>query len=258
MHHAVLGLLLIASCSVHAQPGAAKLEFEVASIKPSPPPDFDKGFTVSMTGGPGTDSPELFRCVNLSFKGLVTQAYSTTSFQVQAPDWMSSQLFDISAKVPAGTTREQFKVMLQNLLIDRFKLAVHRESKNQAKYDLVVARDGPKLKNAVEDPAVGRSRPALPTGRVGRYRPRETMESFAAYLTSYLGKFVSDGTGLKGEYEINLSWVQEDSRGLLDVSDSGPSLERALQEQLGLQLKTTKGPVDFLVVDHAEKLPSDN
>lgn len=83
------------------------------------------------------------------------------------------------------------------------------------------------------------------------------MESFAAYLTSQLGKFVNEATGLKGEYEINLSWVQ-DSTGQLDGSDSGPTLERALQEQLGLQLRATKGPVDFLVVDHADKLPSDN
>ena len=257
MHHAIPGLLLIASCSVVAQPRAAKLEFEVASVKLSPPPDFDKGFLVSVTGGPGTASPELFRCVNMSLKGLVTQAYATTSFQVRTPEWMNSQMFDVSAKVPAGTTRGQFNVMLQNLLIDRFKLAVHNESKDQPKYDLVVARNGLKLKEAVEVPPGGRSRPALPKGRVGRYRPKETMESFAAYLTSQLGKFVNEATGLKGEYEINLSWVQ-DSTGQLDGSDSGPTLERALQEQLGLQLRATKGPVDFLVVDHADKLPSDN
>jgi uncharacterized protein (TIGR03435 family) len=222
--------------------GAATPRFEAASIKLSPPLD-RAGYSVSFTGGPGTPDPTLFRCVNFELSGLVAQAYASTSFQVQAPQWMDDQRFDISARVPEGATREQFREMLRNLLIDRFGLVVHHESKIQAIYDLVVAETGLKLKPPSEGP-----KPPLPKGRVGRYRPHETMESFAAYLTAFMKIYVHNATGLRGEYETSLSWVQDDPDGL----------KHTVQEQLGLKLVAKKGPVDFLVVDHAEKLPTQN
>jgi uncharacterized protein (TIGR03435 family) len=236
---ATAGLAVLA---VPVMLGAATPRFEAASIRPSGPQD-PTHFYVSFTGGPGTDDPGLFRCVNASLSLLVTQAYSSTSFQIQAPPWMDDQMFNISAKVPDGATREQFREMLQNLLIDRFGLVVHHESKIQSIYDLVVAENGPKLKPPSQGP-----KPPLPTGRVGRYRQHETMASLAAYLTSFMKTFVHDATGLNGEYETSLSWVQDDDHGLKD----------ALQEQLGLKLVATKGPVDFLIVDHAEKVPTQN
>ncbi|HVY91919.1 MAG TPA: TIGR03435 family protein, partial [Bryobacteraceae bacterium] len=229
---------------LNAAPVSAK--FEAASVKPSGPRD-PNYFSVSFTGGPGTKDPTLFRCVNFSLAGLVAQAYSLTDVQVKAPQWMHDQLFDISAKVPEGATREEFRTMLQNLLADRFGLAVHHESKERSIYNLVVAEGGPKMKKAAED-ADARPKPPLPKGRVGRFRAKETMASFTAYLTNFTGTFVHDATGLNGEYETNFTWIQEETG----------SLERALQEQLGLKLVATRAPVDYLVVDHAEKSPAEN
>jgi uncharacterized protein (TIGR03435 family) len=236
---ATAGLAILA---VPVMIGAATPRFDAASVRLSPPID-RSNYRVVLTGGPGTDDPGLFRCVNMNLTGLVMQAYSLTAVQVKAPQWMDDQMFDISATVPAGATREQFREMLQNLLIDRFGLVVHHESKMQSMCDLVVAESGPKLKPPAQGP-----KPALPRGRVGRYRPHESMASFAAYLTAFMKTFVHDATGLNGEYETSLSWAQEDPDGLKD----------ALQEQLGLKLRPTIGPVDFLVVDHAEKLPTQN
>jgi uncharacterized protein (TIGR03435 family) len=193
----------------------------------------------------------------VSLKTLITLAYSTTSFQVVAPGWMDSQMFDISAKLPAGATRAQFSLMLQNLLVDRLRVVAHHEQRVQAKYDLVVAKGGPKFKDAA-DPTSAHPRPALPKGRVGRYRPRDNMTSFAAYLTAYLGKLVNDATGLNGEYEINVSWVQEDPKASLDAPAGEPTIEHALLDQLGLELRSSRGPVDFLIVESADKIPTGN
>jgi uncharacterized protein (TIGR03435 family) len=232
----------LAALAVPVMIGAATPRFEAASIKLSPPIN-PTNYRVVFTGGPGTADPTLFRCANLPLAGLVAEAYGSTSFQTQTPQWMEDQRFDISAKVPAGATREQFREMLQSLLIDRFGLAVHHESKVQSMYNLAVAESGSKLKPPSQGP-----KPELPKGRVGRYRPHETMASFAAYLTAFMKIFVHDATGLNGEYETSLSWVQDDDHGLQD----------ALQEQLGLKLVAKKGPVDYVVVDHAEKLPTQN
>jgi uncharacterized protein (TIGR03435 family) len=93
-------------------------------------------------------------------------------------------------------------------------------------------------------------------GRGRMYQPALTMEEFAEFLTGQMASPVTDATGLKGKYEISLYWTTEPLKAA--DGDAGPTLMRALQEQLGLRLEAKKGPVDFLVVDHIEKLPTDN
>jgi uncharacterized protein (TIGR03435 family) len=138
-------LLLLGCCAAQAQP-AARLEFEVASIKPvSPDP---RGFTLTWRGGPGTSDPTLFRAENNSLAGFVMAAYGVNYYHFSAPDWMSNTRFDITARVPEGATKEQFQTMLQNLLIDRFNLVVHHDSREASSYDLVVAKNGPKFKGS--------------------------------------------------------------------------------------------------------------
>jgi uncharacterized protein (TIGR03435 family) len=284
-------LLLAACCAAQGQTAAAKLEFEVASIKLSPPPD-PRGTTIGWHGGPDSDDPGMFRGQNLNLLNLITMAYSVKTFQVNAPEWAVTQKFNIDAKIPPGTTKEQFHAMLQNLLIDRFKLAVHHESKDVAKYDLVLAKNGPKLKeSAVETarkdpnappppapprrfPTDNKGCPVLPSlgyeimtsssaGLYGWYEPKYSMEMFASWLSGSLGKPVTDATGLKGQYEISLCWAPDSpsparagaSTALLP---DGPTMIDAVQDQLGLRLEAKRGPADFLVVDHIEKLPTEN
>src|SRR5271167_3009757 len=95
--------------------------FEVASVKLSPPPD-ERGYSVWCRGGPlGKEDPALYRCENLNISGLVYTAFDLKAYQFQGPDWMKADVrVTVSAKVPEGTTKEQFRLMLQNLLKERF------------------------------------------------------------------------------------------------------------------------------------------
>jgi uncharacterized protein (TIGR03435 family) len=292
-------MLLIPFCAGYAQP-AEKPEFEVASIKPSPPPD-GRGMRVSSNGGPGTKDPGLFTCENNSLSNLVGMAYNVAYYQLSGPDWLNNTRFDITARVPEGATKEQFSLMLQNLLADRFKLVVHQETRDLQKYELVVAKNGPKFKEAAEEApktdqtgdrprASGRFTlgkdgfPVLPpgmqgsvhmNGRARMYQPRMTMEALAGLVSGQVAKPVTDATGLKGKYEISLYWASANGASpqpppppppgggpappaaISDV-DSGPTIFQAIQDQLGLRLESKKGPVDFLVVDHMEKMPTEN
>jgi uncharacterized protein (TIGR03435 family) len=277
-----LPLLLLACRETRAQDHNDRPQFEVASVKPAPP-DPVRGWDAICRGGPGTDDPGLFRCENMSLTNIIVRAYALNYLQVSGPEWLKSQMYVISAKVPRGTTNDQFRGMLQSLLIDRFKFSAHRESKELAQYDLVVARSGPKFKEAVDQPASGTgSKPTAPTdakpvddgypslapgqagiairGSRGRvYQPKWTMGVLAGFLSGQIGKPVTDRTGLKGQYEIRMYWSEESTALGRDGSgDTGPTLMRAVQDQLGLRLEAKKGMVDYFVVDHAEKVPTEN
>jgi len=124
-------------------------QFEVASIKPSAPDAVDGG----MYGGPGTKDPALFSCENTDLTSLVVAAYDIPRYRFSGPAWMRSTRFSVSAKVPDGTTKEQFKLMQQALLAERFRLTFHWEKKDLRGYNLVVAKDGPKLTSSSNGPA---------------------------------------------------------------------------------------------------------
>jgi len=262
-----------------ASAAAQTLQFEVASIKASVP---DGGrMRISSRGGPGSKDPGLYTCENYPLRGLIMDAFGLKDFQLSGPDWMQSARFMISATIPEGTTKEQFLLMTQNLLVERFKLAFHREKKEMQAYDLVVAKGGPKMKES-ESPLDPDERPArmterktdaegfpvLPPGRVpmmmmlmgGHATARhaaETMEEFAVSLSYDVHKPVTDATGLKGKYDFTLHWISEGA-GPSTGDETGPTLFRALPEQLGLRLEAKKGMVEVLVVDHLEKVPTEN
>jgi uncharacterized protein (TIGR03435 family) len=285
----VLGV--VAGC--HAQ-STKKLEFEVGSVKPSPSPAAGSAAAFNWRGGPGTNDPELFTC-RMNLGNLIIRAYGVERFRLlSVPDWAwdSSTLFEISARIPPGATRDDFNVMLQNLLADRLKLAVHRESREMQQYDLVMAKNGPKFKEAAPPaakkdddakrpptftppkmgddgyPVLGSTMLMIMNGRGRLHFPQITMGNFASALQAQLSKPVIDATGLTGKYDIGLYW-DAGATGPLDAgtpggaqtpvaSDPGPTLVQAVQDQLGLRLEPTKGMVEFLVVDHAEKIPSEN
>jgi uncharacterized protein (TIGR03435 family) len=131
----------------------AKLEFEVASIKHSAPPA-NGLIRIGGRGGPGSSDPGRATYNFASLRDLLVAAYDVKRYQVSGgPDWLDSERFDIVAKVPEGTTKDQAKIMLQNLLADRFKMTLHRETKELPMYALIVGPKGPKLKETtVVDP----------------------------------------------------------------------------------------------------------
>src|SRR6185369_276003 len=129
-----------------------KLTLEVASIKPSSVP-MGGPMRVGSRGGPGTPDPGRYTTENMSLSNLISTAYDLKRYQYSGPSWLDGERFDIVAKVPEGATKEQFRVMLQNLLAERFKVAVHREKKEMQVYELLVAKGGLKIKESVEEPA---------------------------------------------------------------------------------------------------------
>jgi uncharacterized protein (TIGR03435 family) len=146
-----LGSLVHAQSAADAKPAEAKLEFEVASIKPSALPGGGGNGVIRLgqKGGPGSGDPGRVTYTFTTILNLMADAYSVKSYQVSGgPKWLNSEQFDIVAKVPEGATKEQVQVMLQNLLAERFKLTLHRETKELPVYALVVGTKGPKLRDS--------------------------------------------------------------------------------------------------------------
>jgi uncharacterized protein (TIGR03435 family) len=108
-----------------------------------------------MNGGPGTGDPDRITCTNIMLRRVLLTAYEVRNYQIAGPDWLDSLRFDITAKVPDGATKEQFQSMLRNLLAARFKMTVHRESKELPIYALLTAKNGPKVKASVDDGSGG-------------------------------------------------------------------------------------------------------
>ena len=240
-----------------AQQNAAK--FEVASIR------------LNRSGEPRYGvSPKGSRltATNMNLFALVQWAYEMEDFRISggAP-WLKSDRFDIVAEAAGAQSVAQFRLLLQQLLRDRFQLEVHRQSKELAIYELTVAKGGVKLKEAR---CVGTPSPTNPCGGtsgssrgnlIGRAVPMATL---AKDLSGMLERPVLDKTMLKGEYDFNLTWTPDETsrRGPGDAdaplpSADGPSLFTAMQEQLGLTLRSGKGVIDVLIIDQAG-FPTEN
>jgi uncharacterized protein (TIGR03435 family) len=291
-------LILVAAvaCAIgSAQAPTEQLTFEVASVRPANP----NGMSTRMRGGPDTRDPERFTCEGCTLTNLLVKAFRIRRDLLSGPSWLSSERFDVTAVVPKGATREQFRLMLQNLLAERFKMRSHREGKEMEVYQLSVGKNGPKFRESSQDAKPQASSPGptsevepkfrfasdgypvLPPGRsdasiaIGnriRFRMLSaSLRDLVAMLEEQLDKPVIDGTELKGKYDFVLAWSADDIVSVTAASnkaddgsdvnvsdDPGPDLFNALQEQLGLKLEKTKAAVEILVIDHIEKVPSEN
>lgn len=250
-----------AQTSVTPQPA-----FEVASINENK----------SGSGGSHSDfNHGRFSATNIQLKTLFQyDAYGIPGPQiVGGPDWLTSERFDIEAKVDDQSIAQIEKLsheerlamerqMMQQLLADRFKLAVHWDTKEVPVYALILARGGPKF--AATKESDGQSGTSSGNGRLTA--TDVTMARFAETLTQILsrdlGRIVVDQTGLDGKYDLKLNWSPDNETDAYgnapsNASPPGPSIFTALQEQLGLKLESTKGPVKTLVIDHIEH-PSEN
>jgi uncharacterized protein (TIGR03435 family) len=239
------GLALAAGAAL-GQTTAPGPEFEVASVKPAAP--LDRGQILSGQAHVGMRIDAARVDIGfMSLADLIRVAYRVKPYQVSGPDWMASERFDVLAKLPEGASREQVPEMLQALLADRFKLTVHRESKEHAVYALVVGKNGPKLKESAPDadaPAGGAptagydANPQVrisgrgentqvsisggqfgtahmsmgPDGTMHLEAPKMTMAAFADTLSRFFDRPVVDLTELKGTYQMALDLSMEDLR----------------------------------------------
>jgi uncharacterized protein (TIGR03435 family) len=240
-------VLFAATGLAFAQAGDARPAFDVATIKPAGP---DENTSNRATA-------DQMISTHQTLKQLVVLAYGVQPLQVIAPDWMESVRFDVTGKYPPGTKDRDRWLMLRTLLEDRFRLAVHHETKEMQGYALIVAKGGFKLKPSEpgERVTVGGNQ-----GRVWTFRARKIPLSDLAYeLGDSLGGIVVDETGLVGVYDFQLRWASDEMTNSGDSDPNpAPSLFTALQDTLGLSLQKKKVPVDMIVVDHVERTPTEN
>lgn len=275
-------IALLAGCAWAQGPA-----FEVASVKPSPPvKPGERVYYGPARGGPGTPDPTQITWAYARFLDLLMTAYDVKNYQISGPGWLESERYDVSVRVPAGATQEQVRVMWQNLLAERFGLMLHHEPREFKVDELVIAKGGSKLKESAEDAAAVMSGkpPELKDGKVSgpgmiiSIMPGAggaTAHAYAhampiARLTSLVGNEVHlpvlDKTGLDRLYDFTLEFAWRlpgappTDAPPLDAPplDTGPDLDAALQQQLGLRLVASKATLDVIVIDQAEKVPTAN
>ena len=237
-------LIVVAACGLFGQTQPARRTFEAVSIKPNA---LGGGHSHSRTN-PGRLSAQM------TAKSLIEMAYGVKEFQVSGgPGWLDHDNYDFEA-----TTGEPTKFLpgvleqyLQSLLEDRFHLKFHRETKEFPTYVLVVAKGAPKLTPHSGDEGTGTNSHGNGV-KITMTGTKLSMAGFASFLARETDRPVIDETGIPGEFDVKMEWSPDQSEG-----SPGPSIFTALQEQLGLRLASSKGPVEIIVIDSLEK-PSEN
>jgi uncharacterized protein (TIGR03435 family) len=283
----IAGALTAAAVLAQTPSSSERPKFEVASVRENTSGDGNGGFAIQPGGRASA--------TNAPLTMIIRSAYRLQEFQlVGLPDWALTARYDITAKadrefpppVPGGELSPA-QLMFQSLLEDRFKLTIHRETRELPMYALVVARSdgtlGPQLKTSTLDcaaiNAARRSGPPAPRQpgappvcsiRIGFGQLIGTgfpLMSLASGLVQFVHRSVVDRTGLTGEFDFDLKFTPDQlpprpagtpadqpfRMNGLEIDPNGPSIFTALQEQLGLKLQSTRGPVEVLVVDHVER-----
>jgi uncharacterized protein (TIGR03435 family) len=277
-------------CAAAFGQGAERLTFEVVSVRPSALPD--PGGLWKSRGGPGTLDPGQITWSNAKLMTILTTAFDVKPYQISGPAWLDTERYDIVAKVPEGATIEQVRVMWRNLLAERFGMLLHHESKEFQVDEVVVSKGGPKFKETSLDPNAPR---AVETGKldgngapeingpgliktiqagangpVGHVVARaQVLSPLLTILEDQLHHPVVDKTGLTGRYDYALEYTPDLAEVRLqpraapggpgtEASEPGSNLAAAIQQQLGLRLVSGKAKLDVVVVDKAEKTPTEN
>ena len=256
---------------VAAQTAPAKTwAYDAISVKPNP--SGIDGLTTVMRG-------DVYSGENMRIINMVSQAYDIKQDLIFAmPGWAAGAHFDVEAKMSAEDTeafnklspeakKAASQVLLRGILEERFHLKAHLETRQLPIYDLVIAKNGFKIKAATGDPAarkvvMGPDDKPLPRFRDGMLNDQWTeMAGLAGQLTNVTHRLVVDKTGLKGRFDFVLLFTPD--RDAPSDADNGtpqneaPSLFAALEEQLGLKLQPNKGPVQTVVIDHVQQ-PTEN
>jgi uncharacterized protein (TIGR03435 family) len=237
--------------------------FEVVSVKANKLGDSNpsgRGGSIHLDGAQlSMNNVSLWKCIGTAFGIGEDKDYA-----ISGPDWLKSERYDVAAKIPAEVLKDQanlrqnLQTMLQAMLAERFKMTTHRETKVLPAYALVVWKGTPKVKPSEQ----GRGAMRMGKGRIEA--EKQVMFHFADILSQFVDRPVVDKTGLEGMYDFKLEWVPEAPVDLADperrATDTslGPSLFTAIQEQLGLRLEAQRLPVSVLVIDRAERVPTEN
>jgi uncharacterized protein (TIGR03435 family) len=243
--------------------------FEVASVKPNKSGDV-QALMFPQPGG-------RFTATNVTLRSLIIGAYQLQDSQLSGgPDWLDRDRFDIAAKAGGDPSPDQFVAMLQTLLSDRFKVALHHEARVVPIYALLLARRdgrlGPRLRPSdakcgaaastyfpvVPDPSAPPPCGDFRMGPGSLVARGMTMARLAGLLAPRVGRVVVDATALSEAFDIELDWTPDQLQQTDNPQpNDAPSLFTALQEELGLKLESTRGPVDVLVIDRAERPTED-
>lgn len=282
---------ILAAAAAFAQSGPKLPEFEVASIRPAPLDLQNVHIGIRVDGAQ-------VHIAGYSLKDYVRVAYRVKDYQVEGPEWIASERYNVDATLPAGATRDQVNDMLQSLLRDRFKVEFHRIKKEFPVYALVVSKGGAKIKESAVDSATAAALAKPPdnvnasgsaagvfvaVGPGASYvfadnkitAQRLSMSRFADILARFVDKPVVDMTNLASYYDFTLNVTEEDYRAMLIRSAITAGVElppqvlqmaakdvpeslAASMQSVGLKLDNRKAPLDVIVVDRAEKSPVDN
>lgn len=274
-----IGIIAVLTGTVLCAQAPAPSTFEVASIKPN---TSGSGNSRSSTRPDGS-----YVATNVSARMIILTAYRLRPFElIGGPSWLDGDRFDVNAKPPQGTPEAQLPVLLQALLAERFKLATHRETREQPIYTLILARTdgrlGPRLTPSTADcspaaravrasgtgaatappqpgsrPVCGMNTSVNNSSGIIRAGGR-TIAELLPSLGSLTDRTVVDRTGLSGSFDVELDWNAAPLRSNTPdtaagaAAADGPSFFTALQEQLGLKLEGARGPVDVVVIDRVE------
>jgi uncharacterized protein (TIGR03435 family) len=230
-------VLAAASGSLSAQTAT----FDVASVKRNP-------------DGPGPhtrmkDSKGRIDYIAVPLKWLVRQAYRVQDSQISGPDWLDFETYDIAATYSPTATSQERSEMMQHLLAERFKLAVHHQTRDAPAYWLEVAKSGAKLHPVDASPGGFQT---SNDGPLRHFHSQTSAAALAVFLSDQLHVRVIDHTELKGTFDMALDWTAADPQQF------ETALRAAVDAQLGLQLEPKKTPTDIVVIDHAEKIPTEN
>ena len=233
----IAGLLAVALAAQSVK------SFEVISIKPNP-----DGHGLDA----GTQPGGRYTARNVPVRFLLTEAFGVKEYQISgAPKWLDDARYDIVAKasVSGELSQEQLKPLLQAMLVDRFQLKFHKDTKEFPVYSLVTGKSGPKFSadnNILVSESLNVSSNHGKATMAGR---KVSMSDLAKHLGDMAGRTVIDNTGLKGDYDFKLDWAPSDA-----ADDSLPSIFIAVQEQLGLKLVSVrKAPVEVIVIENIGK-----
>lgn len=254
LSRSVVVIVLGARCGLSQTPPPTA--FEVASIKSEPAQDPARASSRMSIDG------SILSYSTVSLSDVLGQAFGFPRLRIIGPDWVARDRFDITAKIPVGAGKAQVPQMLQSLLSERFMLMWHKETRELPAFVLTVGKNGAKFEKA-ETP--GNFSAGITQGRA-HMKAQTTMATFVEYLSTRLGRTVQDQTGLEGAYILSLQWMLDLGPSAAPVPaidpsatvPAGPSIFTALDEQLGLKLTAKNLPLEVLVIDHLERVPTEN
>lgn len=241
-------LILWASCAAFGQPAAPK--FEVASVKRA------------ESGGPPGDiprnmdpSPGHFAMRNIPMRYALEWAYDFKDYQISGPDWIKGdERYDIIANAPGPVPEDQMRLMLQSLLTERFQMKLHRETKPLSCYVLAPGKGAPKVKAA----SVADAQPAINgNGKMANFH-NQPISRFTFMLTRRLDRPVLDRTGLPDKYDFSVDLSGLGFNGREPEDPNAPSIFTTVERDLNLKLESRKEPIEILVIDSANKVPTAN